>query len=131
MEDQNIMAFLISKQTSDTASVGPFCDYPAQPLEGSPFPSPNVRVSGIPVPIYDASSLPSIVPGIRRGITQCLSTGQRVITPTVNTTVFINGRLPAVQGDNATLDGISTPRPLTAPWLSSTIHIGTSGGQNI
>ena len=36
-----------------------------------------------------------------------------------------------VQGDNATIVGISTPRPLTAPWLSSTIHIGTSGGQNI
>ena len=125
------MAFLISKQTSDTESIGPFCDYPAQPLEGSPFPSPNVRVGQIPVPIYDASSLPSIVNGIRRGIPQCTSTGQRVITPTVNTTVFINGRLPAVQGDNATLDGISTPRPLTAPWLSSTIHIGTSGGQNI
>ena len=61
------MAFLISKQTSDTASVGPFCDYPAQPLEGSPFPSPNVRVGQIPVPIYDAASLPSIVNGIRRG----------------------------------------------------------------
>ena len=125
------MAFLISKQTSDTESIGPFCDYPAQALEGSPFPSPNVRVGQIPVPIYDASSLPSIVPGIRRGIPQCTSTGQRVITPTVNTTVFINGRLPAVQGDNATLDGISTPRPLTAPWLSSTIQIGTSGGTNI
>ena len=93
--------------------------------------SPNVRVGGRPVPIYDAASLPSIVPGIRRGIPQCTSTGQRVITPTVNTTVFINGRLPAVQGDSATLDGISTPRPLTAPWLSDRIMIGTSGGTNI
>ena len=125
------MAFLISKQTSDTPSVGLFCDYPAQPLEGSPFPSPNVRVGGIPVPIYDATSFPSNVTGIRRGPTQCLSTGDRVITPQVNTNVFINGKLPAVQGDNATIVGISTPRPLTAPWLSSTIHIGTSGGQNI
>ena len=125
------MAFLITKETQDTPSVGPFCDYPAKPLDGSPFMSPNVKVGGRPVPIYDTSSLPSIVPGIRRGIPQCTSTGQRIITPTVNTTVRINGRLPAVQGDNATLDGISTPRPLTAPWLSSTIHIGTSGGQNI
>ena len=128
------MAFLISKQTVDTESIGPFCDYPAQALEGSPFMSPDVKVGGVngtPVPIYDATSLPSIVPGIRRGIPQCTSTGQRIITPTVNTTVMINGRLPAVQGDNATLDGISTPRPLTAPWLSSTIHIGTSGGANI
>ena len=125
------MAFLISKETQDTASVGPFCDYPAQALDGSPFMSPDVRVGGKPLPIYDAASLPSIVPGIRRGIPQCTSTGQRVITPTVNTTVFINGRLPAVQGDNATLDGISTPRPLTAPWLSDKIMIGTSGGTNI
>ena len=125
------MAFLISKETIDTESIGPFCAYPAQTLEGTPFMSPNVKVGGRPVPIYDATSLPSIVPGIRRGIPQCTSTGQRIITPTVNTTVMINGRLPAVQGDNATLDGISTPRPLTAPWLSSTIHIGTSGGANI
>ena len=125
------MAFLISKQTLDTQSLGPFCDYPAQALDGSPTMSPNVRVGQIPVPIYDASSVPSSVTGIPRGTTSCASTGDRVITPTVNTTVFINGRLPAVQGDSATLVGISTPRPLTAPWLSSTIQIGTSGGQNI
>ena len=128
------MAFLISKQTSDTESIGPFCDYPAQALDGSPFMSPNVKVGGVngtPVPIYDATSLPSSVTGIRRGPTACTSTGERIITPTVNTSVQINGRFPAVQGDNATLDGISTPRPLTAPWLSSTIQIGTSGGANI
>ena len=128
------MAFLISKQTSDTESIGPFCDYPAQALEGSPFMSPDVKVGGVngtPVPIYDATSLPSSVTGIRRGPTACTSTGERIITPTVNTSVQINGRFPAVQGDNATLDGISTPRPLTAPWLSSTIQIGTSGGANI
>ena len=128
------MAFLISKETIDTESIGPFCDYPAQALDGSPFMSPDVKVGGVngtPVPIYDATSLPSSVTGIRRGPTACTSTGERIITPTVNTSVQINGRFPAVQGDNATLDGISTPRPLTAPWLSSTIHIGTSGGANI
>ena len=125
------MAFLITKETQDPASVGPFCDYPAQALDGSPFMSPNVKVGGRPVPIYDATSFPSNVTGIRRGPTACASTGDRVITPQVNTNVFINGKLPAVQGDSATLVGISTPRPLTAPWLSSTIHIGTSGGANI
>ena len=125
------MAFLITKETQDTESIGPFCDYPAQALDGTPFMSPNVKVGGRPVPIYDATSLPSSVTGIRRGPTACTSTGERIITPTVNTSVQINGRFPAVQGDNATLDGISTPRPLTKPWLSSTIQIGTSGGQNI
>ncbi len=125
------MAFLISKETIDTESIGPFCDYPAQALEGTPFMSPNVRVGGKPVPIYDATSFPSNVTGIRRGPTACASTGDRVITPQVNTSVFINGKLPAVQGDSATMVGISTPRPLTAPWLSSTIQIGTSGGLNI
>ena len=125
------MAFLISKETIDTESIGPFCDYPAQALEGTPFMSPNVRVGGKPVPIYDATSFPSNVTGIRRGPTACASTGDRVITPQVNTSVYINGKLPAVQGDSATMVGISTPRPLTAPWLSSTIHIGTSGGANI
>jgi len=128
------MAFLISKETIDTESIGPFCDYPAQALDGSPFMSPDVKIGGVngtPVPIYDATSLPSSVTGIRRGPTACTSTGERIITPTVNTSVQINGRFPAVQGDNATLDGISTPRPLTGPWLSSTIQIGTSGGANI
>ena len=125
------MAFLISKETIDTESIGPFCDYPAQALEGTPFMSPNVIVNGKLVPIYDATSFPSKVTGIRRGPTACLSTGDRVITPQVNTSVYINGKLPAVQGDSATMVGISTPRPLTAPWLSGTIQIGTSGGQNI
>ena len=128
------MAFLISKETIDTESIGPFCDYPAQALDGSPFMSPDVKIGGVngtPVPIYDATSLPSSVTGIRRGPTACTSTGERIITPTVNTSVQINGRFPAVQGDNATLDGISTPRPLTGPWLSSKILIGTSGGANI
>ena len=125
------MAFLISKETIDTESIGPFCDYPAQALEGTPFMSPNVRVGGKPVPIYDATSFPSNVTGIRRGPTACLSTGDRVITPQVNTSVYINGKLPAVQGDSATMVGISTPRPLTGPWLSSKILIGTSGGKNI
>ena len=128
------MAFLISKQTVDTESIGPFCDYDAAALEGTPFISPNVKiggVNGIPVPIYDATSNPSTITGRPRGTTGCTSTGQRIITPTVNTSVQINGRFPAVQGDNATLDGISTPRPLTGPWLDSTIQIGTSGGANI
>jgi len=120
------MAFLISKETIDTESIGPFCDYPAQALEGTPFMSPNVRVGGKPVPIYDATSFPSNVTGIRRGPTACASTGDRVITPQVNTSVYINGKLPAVQGDSATMVGISTPRPLTAPWLSSTIIIGSN-----
>ena len=47
------MAFLISKQTVDTESIGPFCDYDAAALEGTPFISPNVKiggVNGIPVP---------------------------------------------------------------------------------
>ena len=128
------MAFLISKETIDTESIGPFCDYDAAALEGTPFISPNVKVGGVngtPVPIYDATSLPSSVTGIRRGPTACTSTGERIITPTVNTSVQINNKFPAVQGDNATLDGISTPRPLTGPWLNSTIQIGTSGGANI
>ena len=118
------MAFLITKETQDTASVGPFCDYPAQALDGSPFMSPNVRVGQRPVPIYDATSLPSIVPGIRRGIPQCTSTGQRVITPTVNTTVFINGKLPAVTGDQTSIGG--TPRPLTGPFQHANILIGSN-----
>ena len=58
------MAFLITKETQDTPSVGPFCDYPAQALDGTPFMSPNVIVNGKPVPIYDATSFPIISKGV-------------------------------------------------------------------
>jgi hypothetical protein len=52
--------------------------------------------------------------------------GQRVIRPTVNTTVFINGRLPAVTGDESQLVIGGSPRPLTGPFQHPTIVIGSN-----
>jgi len=52
--------------------------------------------------------------------------GMRRIDPVVNKTVFINGQLFAVTGDEADLvTGISTPRTLTGPFSYPTIQIGT------
>ena len=52
--------------------------------------------------------------------------GTRIIRPTVNTTVFINGQLPAVTGDEAQLVIGGSPRPLTGPFQHPTIVIGSN-----
>ena len=51
--------------------------------------------------------------------------GTRRITPTVNTTVFIDGKLPAVTGDQAQLVIGGSPRPLTGPFQHASILIGS------
>jgi hypothetical protein len=50
--------------------------------------------------------------------------GTRILKPLVNTSVFINGQLPAVTGDEAALLG--SPRPLTGPFQHPTIVIGSN-----
>ena len=55
--------------------------------------------------------------------------GERKIFSVVNTTVFIDDKLPAVTGDTAQLGienvPIGTPRTLTGPFIHPTIKIGT------
>ena len=75
---------------------------------------------------YDSTSTPSSVTAIKVNplIPAPCQTGTRVVTPTVNTTVFMNGRLPAVTGDQAALLG--TARPLTGPYQHANIIIGSN-----
>tara|TARA_B100001057_G_scaffold121804_1_gene120633 strand:- start:3096 stop:3440 length:345 start_codon:yes stop_codon:yes gene_type:complete len=113
------MPNLAAENTFDTQSVDGNCTYPATALGGAPTISANVLMNGQPLRSYDSSSVVSPVPGVL----PC-PPGTRVITPTVNTTVFINGKLPAVQGDNASLLG--TPRPLTGPFQHVNIMIGSN-----
>ena len=122
------MPFLVGKQTVDTVHTDGNCLYPAKALGGSPTVSPNVFVNGDPLETYDATSVPDQVDGqkINPLIPVPCVPGVRVVTPEVNKTVFINGTLPAVQGDRANTISGGTPRPLVGPFQHPNIHIGAS-----
>lgn len=120
------MANLVGPETIDTASTDGNCTYPAKALGGSPFES-TVVSGGVSIKIYDNTSVPDSVEGIKinPAIPVPCQPGQRIILPKVNQTVFFNGRLPAVTGDEAQLVLGSTPRPLTGPYQHPTIVIGS------
>ena len=120
------MPLLVGTDCIDTQSIDGNCTYPAAPLGGAPTISPNVLVNSQPLKTYDSTSVPASVDGIKINtlIPLPCQPGTRVVTPTVNTTVFVNGKLPAVQGDQAALLG--TPRPLTGPFQHANIIIGSN-----
>ena len=116
------MALIVGEQTIDTESIIGNCRYPAQALGGAPTVSPNVYVNGQPLRSYDATSVPSDVTGIPLGNNTC-AIGTRQVIPSVNTTVYINGKLPALSGDNVSMLGTTRPLPLTNTYVSDTIKI--------
>ena len=119
------MPNFVGKETIDTVSTDANCVYPASPLGGSPNISPNVLVNGEPLEYYTSTSVIGTVAGVKINplIPLPCQPGIRVVTPTVNTTVLVNGQLPAVTGDQAAMLG--TPRPLTGPFQHVKILIGT------
>ena len=125
------MANLVGEFTVDSPNTDGNCIYNAEPLGGQPTVSPNIQINGQPLRSYDATSRPSDVTAVKVNplIPVPCQPGVRIVTPTVNTTVFMNGKLPAVTGDQAAIAG--TPRPLTGPFQHANILIGTSGGLNI
>jgi len=120
------MPNLVGEDTVDTANTDGNCIYPAKKLGGSPTTSPNIKINGQSLKSYDSTSRPSDVDGTKVNplIPLPCQPGTRVITPTVNKTVFMNGRLPAVTGDQAALLG--TPRALTGPYQHVNIIIGSN-----
>ena len=129
------MAFLASIETIDTSSASPVpsvCLYPAAPIGGAPMPT-KVIAGGQPLMIiappvggtqYVCAPTVPIPVDIAFGTT--CQPGVRFIRPTVNTSVIINGMLPAVTGDDAQLLLGGTPRPLTGPFQHPTIIIGSN-----
>jgi hypothetical protein len=120
------MPNIVGPETIDTSSTDGFCIYPATPLGGNPYISPNVYANKLPVKIYTALSVPAPVVGVPlpSNPTGVCQPGIRAIAPIINKNVYINGQLFAVTGDEAVL-GISTPRLLTGPYSYPTIQIGT------
>ncbi len=121
------MPFLVGKTSVDTAETDGNCIYPAKPLGGAPTVSPNVFVNGSPLESYDVTSVPDQVDGIKVNPlipVPCIP-GVRVVTPAVNLTVFINGTLPAVQGDDSSRVG-GIPRKIVGPFQHLNVHIGSN-----
>ena len=127
------MPNIVGPETVDTSSTEGNCLYPARPLGGTPFVSPNVRMEGQQVKIYNSLNLPASVAGIKINpvIPVPCQPGIRRIEPVINDSVFINGQLFAVTGDEADLiTGGTTPRTLTGPFSYPTIQIGTQLGNS-
>jgi hypothetical protein len=121
------MPNLAGPETVDTVSTDGNCLYPAAPLGGTPYAT-TVYSDGIPIDIYDNLSKPASIAGekINPLIPLPCQPGERIIRPTINSTVFFNGRLPAVTGDEAQLVLGGTPRPLTGPFQYPRIIIGSN-----
>jgi len=126
------MAFLASTETVDTTSTDGTCIYPPQALGGTPVET-TVKVNnetleiiaGTTQPFYECDDISGPTKVNPLSPLPC-QPGTRRLTPTVNTTVFINGKLPAVTGDDAQLVIGGSPRPLTGPFQHPTIIIGSS-----
>ena len=122
------MPNLASTETIDTTSSDGTCIYNAAPIGGSPV-STSVKVGNQPLKIIAGTPFYACddVTGVKINPLSPLpcQPGTRRITPTVNTTVFIDGKLPAVTGDQAQLIIGGSPRPLTAPFQHANILIGS------
>ena len=122
------MPNLASEDTVDTSSTDGTCIYNAAPIGGNPV-STSVVVGNQPLKIIAGTPFYACddVTGVKINPLSPLpcQPGTRRITPTVNTTVFINGKLPAVTGDQAQLVIGGSPRPLTAPFQHASILIGS------
>tara|TARA_A100001388_G_scaffold197770_1_gene149331 strand:- start:991 stop:1359 length:369 start_codon:yes stop_codon:yes gene_type:complete len=119
------MPNLVGEDTVDTASTDGNCTYPAKKLGGTPTTSNTIKIEGQVLKTYDATSNPDDVDGTKINplIPAPCQPGVRIITPTVNKTVFMDGTLPAVTGDEAAMFG--TARPLTGPYQHANIIIGS------
>ena len=124
------MAYLASTETVDTASSDGTCVYGAEALGGTPVET-TVKVNDETLeiiagtPFYECDDISDITKINPLSPLPCQE-GTRRLTPTVNTTVYINGKLPAVTGDDAQLVIGGSPRPLTGPFQHPTIIIGSS-----
>ena len=121
------MPNLASEDTVDTANVVLNCTYNAKAIGGDAIDTsvvvenqPLKIIAGNPYVCDDTDEGVPLIP-----LLPC-SPPDRVIQPTVNTTVYIDGKLPAVTGDQTTLVIGGTPRVLTGPFQHANIIIGSN-----
>ena len=124
------MPNLASVETIDTVSSDGTCIYDPAPIGGTPVPT-TVMVGNEPLKIIAGAPVPYAcddVTGVKINPLSPLpcQPGTRTLRPLVNKSVFINGQLPAVTGDEAQLVIGGSPRPLTGPFQHPTIVIGSN-----
>lgn len=121
------MPFLVGPNTPDTTSINGPCTYPAKPVTGA-ITSPNVYINKTQVKYLHAAIPPDTVDGVPNNpLIPCVVpvAGRKVVT-SVNTSVYINKFLPAVQGDATELTSFpGTKRVFVAPFQYPTVHIAT------
>lgn len=125
------MPNIVGPDCIDTISTDALCAYPPKALGGNATKSPNVRMEGEEVEYYQSTSVPDPTdpqPLPTNVIPLPCQPGTRRIQATINTTVYINGNLFAVQGDEAQLVAGNTPRPLVGPFKYPTVKIQEGGG---
>ena len=124
------MPNLASTNTVDTPSSDGNCLYSAAKIGGTALPT-TVVANKAPLKIIAAAPNPYVCDSITATkinplIPAPCQPGTRTLRPLVNTTVIINGMLPAVTGDEAQLLLGGSPRPLTGPFIHPNILIGTN-----
>ena len=125
----SVQGLLVGPQTTDELTLEFIkCEYVAQTLLTGGTPSPNVLVNNSPLVFYSNDSVASPVTPVDKNPLlppPCPALGRKIIA-TANTTVFINGKLPALSQDKCIIIGGTQPRDLRTPFVSDTIRIGTN-----
>ena len=119
------MPNLVGTDTFDTLNDDGTCIYPAKALGGTPNRSANIRINQQVCEFYDVTSPLDPVEGQKINPLSPLpcQPGTRTIVAQTNTSVFFNGKLPAVTGDKTQML-FGSPRILTGPYKAVNIIIG-------
>ena len=119
------MPNLVGTDTFDTLNDDGTCIYPAKALGGTPNRSANIRLNQQVCEFYDATSPLDSITGQKINPLSPLpcQPGTRTIVAQTNTSVFFNGKLPAVTGDKTQML-FGSPRILTGPYKAVNIIIG-------
>ena len=122
---------IVGPQTTDEETIEFVeCKYVAQTLGVGFVPSTATRVvvEGVPLNMYVEGSVASAVAPIDLQPAMpsvVCAPATRTMLPSVNKTVFIEGKLPLIGGDKCVITGGTQPRSLRSPFISDSIYIQT------
>lgn len=122
------MPLLVGPDTPDSPSINGPCLFPAKPVT-SPQVSPNIFINGEAVKFIHNAIPPDSVEGQPNNpLVPCvapLTPALRQVVTSVNTSVYFNNLLPAVQGDATELTSVpGTKRVFVAPFQHPNVIIG-------
>ena len=124
---------IVSPQTTDEKTLEFVeCEYAAQTLGTGGVPTKVLVGNGsggyIPLQIYIEGGIESPVSPVDLQPAMpsvVCAPATRTMLPSVNKTVFIEGKLPLIGGDKCVITGGTQPRSLRSPFISDSIYIQT------